>query len=57
MSFLYNKKQLLNPMKIFFETLNKRWPCVPIYLCIHTCKLNKMAVPRRYPLNGMMIKT
>ena len=35
MSFLYNKKkQFLNSMKMFFETLNKWRQCVPyIYTC------------------------
>ena len=45
--FLYNKKQCLNSMKIFLETLNKRRQFVPY---LYTCKLNKMAVPWRYPL-------
>ena len=48
MSYLYNKKQFVNSMKIFFETLNKRRQCVPY---LYTCKFNKMAVPRGYTLN------
>ena len=50
MSFLYNKKQILNSMKIFFETLNKLRQCVPY---LYTCKFNKMAVPWIYHLNGI----
>ena len=34
-------------MKMFIETLNKRIQCVPY---LYACKVNKMAVPWRYPL-------
>ena len=49
MSFLYKKKkQYLNSMKMIFETLNKLRQFFPY---LYTCKLNKMALPWRYPLN------
>ena len=47
MFYIAKKKQFLNSMKMFFETLNKRRQCVHY---LYTCKLNNIAVPWRYPL-------
>ena len=38
-------------MKMFLETLNKCWQCVPY---LYTCKFNKMAFPWRYHLKRLI---